>query len=1217
MANQAQYRFLPWTRRGLVAEVQDPDTGGALPGRAKISVGVTVTNVPGTNGIDMALYGPGDILGIDTRLIVRASPRPGSTNVEPNYLPAIEFDPPDFPWMFSPAKAAGNQRLRPWLVLLVLDRANVKLPKADRLRPLPTITIPAEVAAQELPDLGESWAWAHTQVMTEDTLPANQLPGELANEPDLNVSRLVCPRRLVPNHQYFACLVPAFDAGVLRGMGGTPDPLKPLAPAWGPAPGEVQLPVYFHWEFATGPLGDFESLARKLKPFACPDSVGVIPMYIGDGNPLMPEIAPDQDAGNTLMDGALRAPARESGVLSDIDTAIQDGLAIALNMPSKQFEDGPADATPILGPPIYGQWHVKQHTIAPSNPAWMHELNLDPRSRVAAGLGAEVVRKFQEDFMQKAWEQVGEVIRANMWLNWGRLSLEANLRLYTRHFRSLPADRLLQITGALHTRTLVTNATVRMAVRRSSLPNAISDPAMRRLVSPQRPMVKTVVRRLTAENRLSGSFKVEGRSTLMQSLARGRVDVDPTRFMPDGLVQSVTFNEIELTPGAQVFDLNTIGLDVQIPAERLQSYRTQMSAIGGVNFEAQPPQVTVRSDLRQTGLITRTHIANITSLELATTGEALETANSYSMIDMVLQTAVKTPGAMGILITLNPQRPPSFNALEIHNDGTVVTHTSPGTSVVVGHIDTTLNTGGVGNVTNILTDLPIGTLNLSGNIRPHITRGASGEVLLRDSAFGAEHTPRGVLFSPGGTHAVIPVKPGTLNTPLVTPVTRPPGVLRPPGGGTPAVDLSGHAPGIGTHLPTGEGPVIDIGGHGPGGIHRPPIDEGPVIGHPPIDVGEIPPIVVAPPAPTNTVPMPVVDVTAITQYEVVLHDLVKNSELNQPFDGGTIVSFDLNRVAQTLVQRIDPVVMVPKRVTEMVKVGGRRLDAVADLGVHVAPTLDRIMVAPEFPAAAYRYLALYDQERFVPGIGIIPPNSITLLETNPRFIEGFMVGLNYEMNREYLWRALPTDQRATSWRFFWDWIDRKPDIEPIHTWSTATNLGENTRGAGEGGQLVLLVRGELVRRYPNAVMLAWKATPDGARLMDVPENATQAQRDQIIKRPVFPGKLDPDIIFAGFDLVDDDLEKDGGWFFIVQEQPTEPRFGLDEPDGEPKPLSSWAGASWAHTGVAAGGHLKLTGNPLAGKTFSSLTFGSNAAHMAAITLQQPMRVAVHGRYLVQ
>ena len=1180
MASQAQYRFLPWTRRGLVAEVQEVDTGGALPGRAKISVGVTVTNA-GTNGIDLALYGPGDVLGIDTRLIVRTSPRAGSTNVEPNYVPAIEFDPPDFPWMFSPAKAGDNQRLRPWLVLLVFDRAHVDLPKVDRARPLPVVTIRAEVAAQELPDLSESWAWAHTQVMTEDATPDQQLPSELAREPDLNVSRSICPRRMLPNRQYVACVVPAFSAGVLRGLGGAPDPLQPLAPAWGATPGEVQLPVYFHWEFATGPLGDFESLARKLKPFACPDTVGVIPMYIGDGNPLLPEIAPEQDAANTLMDGALRAPARASGTLSDIADEIQQGLATALNLPSRLFEQGPQDATPILGSPLYGQWHARQHTIAPTNPAWLRELNLDPRSRVAAGLGAEVVRKFQEEFMQKAWEQIGDVIRANTWLSWGRLSLEANLRLYVRHFRALPTDRLLQITGLLHTRTLHSAATIRTKVRQSSMPNAVADPAMRRLVSPQRPVLKTVVRRLAAENRLAASYQAVGRSTLTQSLARGRADVDPTRFVPDGLIRSTTFDEVQLDPGAQVLDLNAIGLNVQVEAERVRSYRTQASAFSGVDFATAPPEIKVRSDLRTTGLITRAHVANIAALDLASTQSTVEAANSYAMIDMVLATAVKTPGAMGILITLNSAAPPSLDALTIHSNGTILTHVSTGTPQVIGRIDPAIRRSGAGNVARILSELPLGTLDRGGQVRPEIAQGSSGEVLVRDSGFVAGHVPHGVLFSPGGTLPVIPVRPGTLNTPLVPPV-----VTRPPIGEVPPV------------------------------ITRPPIGEvPPVVTRPP--VGEVPAEPVTPRPPTNTVPMPLSDVAAITQYEVILHAVVANSELNRPFDGGMLVPFDLNSVAKTLVERIDPAVMVPRRMAEMIKIGGRRLDNVADLGIEIAPTRDRIMVAPEFPAAAYRYLALLDQERFVPGIGIIPPNSITLLETNPRFIEGFMVGLNYEMNREYLWRALPTDQRATSWRFFWEWLDRIPDIAPIHTWRTNTALGENTRGAGAGGQLVLLVRGELVRRYPNAVLLAWKATPDGRLLTDVPASATQAQRDQIIKRPVFQGKLDPDIIFAGFDLVDSDLDNAGGWFFIVQEQPTEPRFGFDQPDGAAGTLSGWAGASWAHAGVAEGAHLRLQGNPLSGRTFTGLTFGSNAAHMAAIMLQQPMRVAVHGRYLVQ
>ena len=78
------------------------------------------------------------------------------------------------------------------------------------------------------------------------------------------------------------------------------------------------------------------------------------------------------------------------------------------------------------------------------------------------------------------------------------------------------------------------------------------------------------------------------------------------------------------------------------------------------------------------------------------------------------------------------------------------------------------------------------------------------------------------------------------------------------------------------------------------------------------------------------------------------------------------------------------------------------------------------MAAPEIDMPVYDYLARLDPERFLPGVGEIPDEAITLLETNPRFVEALLVGLNDEMNRELLWRAFPTDQRGTPFRRFWD-----------------------------------------------------------------------------------------------------------------------------------------------------------------------------------------------------
>ena len=146
------YRFLPWARRGLADRITDADTGAALPARAKVNVGITVSNI-GETPYALQLYGPGDVVGVDPRMIVRTEPRPASSDAEPNYFALIEFDPPDFPWLFTPAKAGTGERLRPWCVLLVVDLDRVDPPRTETGKPLPTITLSAEAAASELPDL--------------------------------------------------------------------------------------------------------------------------------------------------------------------------------------------------------------------------------------------------------------------------------------------------------------------------------------------------------------------------------------------------------------------------------------------------------------------------------------------------------------------------------------------------------------------------------------------------------------------------------------------------------------------------------------------------------------------------------------------------------------------------------------------------------------------------------------------------------------------------------------------------------------------------------------------------------------------------------------------------------------------------------------------------------------------------------------------------------
>ena len=90
------YQFLPWVRRGLAVALDVPDNlgvGAPLAARGSAAVGVKlVAPHDGTAiaPIPMRLHGPGDVIGIDQRLVVRTDPKPHATNFEPNYLPTPE-----------------------------------------------------------------------------------------------------------------------------------------------------------------------------------------------------------------------------------------------------------------------------------------------------------------------------------------------------------------------------------------------------------------------------------------------------------------------------------------------------------------------------------------------------------------------------------------------------------------------------------------------------------------------------------------------------------------------------------------------------------------------------------------------------------------------------------------------------------------------------------------------------------------------------------------------------------------------------------------------------------------------------------------------------------------------------------------------------------------------------------------------------------------------
>jgi hypothetical protein len=279
------------------------------------------------------------------------------------------------------------------------------------------------------------------------------------------------------------------------------------------------------------------------------------------------------------------------------------------------------------------------------------------------------------------------------------------------------------------------------------------------------------------------------------------------------------------------------------------------------------------------------------------------------------------------------------------------------------------------------------------------------------------------------------------------------------------------------------------------------------------------------------------------------------------------------------------------------------------------------MDAPAFPQPMFEALRDLSQDFIFPGLEKVPPNTVQLLQTNAKFIESFLVGLNAEMGRELLWRGYPTDQRGTYFQQFWDTrtaLQPQLDIPPINQWKER-ELGTTAVGAG-GDKLVLLIRGELLRRYPNAVIYAVRAaeTDDGRDLSTNPDDE---------RHPVFRGTLQPDVTFVGFDLTADDVVTGSGWFFVLQQQPTEPRFGLDEaPYLEGKTdipeLTTWNDLNWGHlapdeAALKELGFVSVSKLNLVPKSQVKGTWGRNSAHMAYITRQLPVRVAIHATELLQ
>ena len=499
--SSANHIFLSWVQPGAIANIPDQFVerlSDAQPAAVAVRVGVTINGRAVEKSV--RLYGPGEVTGIDPQQVVRLEPQPRTSDFEPNYFPFIEFDRPDFPWLFSPAKADGQGRLRPWLVLVVVRRQpGVELrPAGDT--PLPVLEIkaaghtPRRVAGPvRVPFLGARADDGRGQNGASHGAPIG--PG--ANDFTADLRAPAAAVDPVPR---------------VRGSGVRESAVSRV---WGNRRRTRRCePSWFSGE--SGPAGHSAAglllvgvpdlRRRRVRGAGSPSRAArAAPggRQASDGHQssrlCASAAARDGSARNRHRTGRRAARRRHQiGRLDRCDPVpFQTALAPILNTPWK-LATTTAGGDPIVAPPIYGAWHAGVHLVTPGGDAaspvpWINELNLDPRLRAAAAMGTEVVQAEQEALMASAWEQLGEAEAINQRLRQAQLSRAVNERYHTKAFARFKPDAFIRIVAPAKSRFKIAPAEAggqgamlfAQRLSRSFVPPAAVSPGVRKLPAPR------------------------------------------------------------------------------------------------------------------------------------------------------------------------------------------------------------------------------------------------------------------------------------------------------------------------------------------------------------------------------------------------------------------------------------------------------------------------------------------------------------------------------------------------------------------------------------------------------------------------------------------------------------------------------------------------------------------------------------------------------------
>jgi hypothetical protein len=599
--------FLPYVRRGMAMVSTRRDTlSGALK-VATAEASVTIDGQPVTRAIE--LQSAGEVTNIGVGQVVRCDPQPGSVDVEPNYFVVCELAAPDLPWMMTPAAPTNIGQLRPWMVLVVVRRQDGVTVAGRSTTDLQVLTIESPaVPAAELPDLTDSWAWVHVQ----SSLPTDGIADAVTSGDSSVFARLMCPRKLDPDTAYIACLVPAFDAAVERGLGGEPEAGADLHPAWNMAAMDerIDLPVYHSWDFSTGEGGDFETLCRRLRRDVDGATMGLHAMNVGNPGMITPSAKPvivDMEGALVTLDAVPRPwPEPHRTTFTDDMTPLMQAAIVAPVVAAKESSDyDPLVDDPVLTPPAYGAWPSAVTELPASG--WVRGVNMEPVHRAMAGLGAATVRANQEALVAAAWDQAGDLHAATSILNRARLAAEIG-ESWARRARALPDADVLQLTRMLHPVLNDGSTSVRTSLRQAGVPAGVFSSSYLRRTRPGSTLWRDWQRRTDST---SARLSVDHTDTMLRAV----------RATDEAEVRSaLSFAAYVVPGGAQTSDPTLRDFSVALGARRAQRSASSIGPTGttgtivsggGSSLQA----AAVRTDLVPHRAVRASAIARMPALE--------------------------------------------------------------------------------------------------------------------------------------------------------------------------------------------------------------------------------------------------------------------------------------------------------------------------------------------------------------------------------------------------------------------------------------------------------------------------------------------------------------------------------------------------------------------------------------------------------------------------